>query len=101
MGEELSLVERVLRSINEPSKPQGSPGQRRTPTLESEPVRKDLHPGVWVEFFSPLWGQCSAQVQAVTLRGCVLTHHSVLRGEGEPVTIPASWILGVYREQAS
>ena len=68
---------------------------------ESEPVREDLHPGVWVEFLSPVWGLCSAQVQAVTLQGCVLTNRSVLRGEDEPATIPAAWVRGVYREQVA
>ena len=61
--------------------------------------RSPIQAGVWVEFFSPLWGLCSAEVQAVTLRGCVLTNHSVLRGEGEPVTIPASWVRNIYRKR--
>ena len=55
--------------------------------------------GVWVEFFSPLWGMCTARIQAVTVDGYIITNHSVLKGEDEPVTIPASWICGVYREQ--
>ncbi len=58
-----------------------------------------LCPGVWVEFFSPLFGMCTAKIHEVTLEGCIITNHSVLKGEGEPVTIPASWICGVYREQ--
>lgn len=58
-----------------------------------------IHSGVWVEFFSPLYGMCTARIQAVTVDGCIITDHSVLKGEGEPVTIPASWIYGVYREQ--
>jgi hypothetical protein len=61
--------------------------------------RNQLHSGVWVEFFSPLWGMCTARIQAVTVDGCIITNHAVLKGEGEPVTIPASWICGVYREQ--
>ena len=58
-----------------------------------------IHPGVWVEFSSPICGMCTARIQAVTVDGCVITNHSVLKGEDEPVTIPASWIMGVYREQ--
>lgn len=58
-----------------------------------------LHPSVWVEFFSPLFGMCTARIHEVRVDGCVITHHSVLKGEAEPVTIPASWICGVYREQ--
>jgi hypothetical protein len=62
-------------------------------------VKPQLHPGVWIEFFSPLFGMCTARIQAVTVDGCIITNHSVLKGEGEPVTIPANWICGVYREQ--
>ena len=57
-----------------------------------------IHSGVWVEFLSPLFGMCTARIHEVTVDGCIITDHSVL-GEGEPVTIPASWICGVYREQ--
>ena len=87
---ELSLEERVLRSIMEPSRPRVEKSQQETHKPEDVPFDTQLRPGVWVEFLSPLWGICSAQLQAVTLRGCVLTHHSVLKGEGEPATIPAS-----------
>jgi len=62
-------------------------------------MEPQLHSGVWIEFFSPLFGMCTARIQAVTVDGCVITNHSVLKGEDEPVTIPASWIMGVYREQ--
>ena len=62
-------------------------------------VELHLHPGVWVEFSSPLFGMCTARIREVTVDGCVITNHSVLKGEGEPVTIPACWICGVYREQ--
>lgn len=58
-----------------------------------------LHPSIWVEFLSPLFGRCTARIHEVTVDGCIITDHSVLKGEGEPVTIPASWIYGVYREQ--
>ena len=65
--------------------------------IGDEPTQ--LRSGVWVEFFSPLFGMCTARIQVVTVDGCVITNHSVLKGEGEPVTISASWICGVYREQ--
>ena len=61
--------------------------------------RPKLRPGVWIEFFSPYLGMRTARIQAVTVDGCIITNHSVLKGEGEPVTIPASWICGVYRDQ--
>ena len=59
----------------------------------------DIHSGVWIEFFSPLWGMCTARIHEVTVDGCIITNHSVLKGEGEPVTIPAAWVRSVYREQ--
>jgi hypothetical protein len=58
-----------------------------------------LHHDAWVEFLSPLFGICTAKIKEVTIDECIITNHSVLKGEGEPVTIPASWICGVYREQ--
>ena len=60
---------------------------------------EQVHPGFWIEFFSPFFGMCTARIQEVTVDGCIITNHSVLKGEGEPVSIPASWICGVYREQ--
>jgi len=57
-----------------------------------------LHPGVWIEFFSPFFGMCTARIHEVTVDGCVITNHSVLKGKGEPVTIPASLLCGIYRE---
>ena len=35
-----------------------------------------LCPGVWVEFFSPFFGMCTAKIHEVTLEGCVITNHS-------------------------
>ena len=58
-----------------------------------------LQPGFWVEINSKVWGLCTAKIKEVTVDGCIITNHSVVKGEGEPVTIPASWICGVYREQ--
>ena len=63
------------------------------------PESANIGPGVWIEFLSPLFGMCTAKIHEVTVEGCIITHHSVLKGEGEPVTIPASWICGVYMEQ--
>ena len=59
----------------------------------------DLHSGVWVEFRSPLWGICTARIQEVTLDGCIITNHSVSKGEGEPVTITAAWVRGFTIEE--
>ncbi len=104
MNEELSLEERVLRSIMEPSLPGVGKGQgirQKTPKLEEVPSGTQLHPGVWVEFFSPLFGPCTTQIHEVTVDGCIINNHSVLKGEGEPVTIPTSWICGVYREPSA
>ena len=62
-------------------------------------VESHLHPGVWIEFFSPLFGPCTAQVDAVTLTGYILSHHSVLPPSEHP-EIPAAWVRGIYcREQ--
>ena len=88
------------------------PGQRLTwptPAVESllaripERIRlvegsAQLHPGVWVEFFSPLFGMCTARIHSVDVETVWLTNHSVLKGTDEPCRIPASWIVGVYRE---
>ncbi len=57
-----------------------------------------IQPDVWIEFLSPLFGLCTAKIKNVTVDGCVITNHSVLKGKGEPVTIPASWICGVSCE---
>ena len=102
MIEELSLEERVLRSIMEPSRPSGAKSLQRekseTPKPTEVPSEIQLHPGVWIEFFSPFFGMCTARIHEVTVDGCVITSHSVLKGEGEPVTIPVSWIMGLYRD---
>ncbi|MEC4681163.1 MAG: hypothetical protein VST67_10770, partial [Nitrospirota bacterium] len=89
-GERMDVPVRVIAQLHAQL-----PGKLRV--LGDEPPQ--LHPGVWVEFSSPVWGMCTARIQNVTLEGCIISDHSVLKGEGEPVTIPASWICGVYREQ--
>jgi hypothetical protein len=87
----------------------GAPGQesqvaQRLMELAPEKVRLanssgKIRPGIWIEIFSPLFGLCTARIHEVTVDECIITNHSVLKGEGEPVTIPASWICGVYRDQ--
>ena len=57
-----------------------------------------LHPGVWVEFLSKPFGLCTARIHSVEVDTVWLTNHSVLKGTDEPCRIPASWIVGVYRE---
>lgn len=103
MNNGLSLEERVLRSIMEPSRPPVVKGwqekKQETPKSKELPSDTQLHPGVWIEFFSPLFGMCTARIQEVTVDGCIITDHSVLKGESKPGPIPASWIMGVYREQ--
>ena len=63
------------------------------------PDSAHICPGVWIEFHSPLFGICTARIHEVTVDGCIITDHSVLKGEGEPIIIPASWVVGVSREQ--
>ena len=91
------------------------PGQRLTwptPAVESllaripERIRlvegpAQLHPGVWVEFLSPLFGPCTATILGVEVDKVWLTNHSVCRGVDEPCRIPANWIMGVYREEGA
>ena len=60
--------------------------------------RSPIQAGVWIEFDSPLFGRCSAQVEAITMKGYILSRHSVLPSSEHP-EIPASWICGVYMEQ--
>ena len=77
-------------------------GQR---LLEMAPKRvtvvepKAFQPGMWCEWWSPLFGHCTGQIKQVIIDGCIITDHSVLKGEEEPVTIPASWICGIYMEE--
>ncbi len=61
--------------------------------------RSSIEAGAWIEFCSPLFGMCTARIHEVTVDGCIITNHSVLKGEDEPLTIPASWVRNVYREQ--
>ena len=64
--------------------------------IENKPQNQ---PGVWVEFFSPLFGMCTARIHSVDVETVWLTSHSVLKGTDEPCRIPASWICGVYMEE--
>ena len=91
---------RFLSEFNPSQKPHQIPMDDSLAQMgEGGSVRDYLHPGVWVEFNLPLFGRCTAKIHDVTLDGCIITDHSVLRGEGEPVTIPASWVRDVYREE--
>lgn len=102
MIEELSLEERVLRSIMEPSRPSGvkSPQEEtpETPKPTDVPSDTQLGPDMWVEFYSRLFGMVTAKILSVEVDTVWLTNHSVLRGTDEPCRIPASWIMGVYRD---
>ena len=88
-GEVIDLPEKVAQRLMELA-----PGKVRLFTDSGQ-----LQPGFWVEFNSKVLGLCTAKIKEVTVDGCIITNHSVLKGEGEPVTIPASWVCGVYREQ--
>ena len=92
-GERMEVPPRVISQLQEQI-------PEKIRVLGDEPTH--LHPGVWIEFFSPLFGKCTARIHEVTVNECIITNHSVLKGEGEPVTIPASWICNLYQEpQAS
>lgn len=58
-----------------------------------------IQPGVWCEWWSPLFGHCTGQVVSMTVKGYIVTNHSVL-GPHEQVEIPVDWIGGVYREES-
>ena len=88
-GQTINLPDNVAQKLMELA-----PGKVR-PVFEFG----QLHPNIWIEIDSKIWGLCTAKIKEVTIDGCIITNHSVLKGEGEPVTIPASWICGVYREQ--
>ncbi len=60
--------------------------------------RSSIKAGVWIEFDSPLFGRCSAQVEAITLTGYILSRHSVLPPSEHP-EIPAAWVKGLYTEE--
>ena len=57
-------------------------------------------PGVWIEFDSPLFGTCTAKVKVMTIRGLVVTDHSVL-GPTQEVAIQAAWIRHIGHEESS
>ena len=58
---------------------------------------KAFQPGMWCEWWSPLLGHCTGQVVSMTVKGYIVTNHSVI-GPHEQVEIPAGWIFGVYRD---
>jgi hypothetical protein len=55
-----------------------------------------LQPGWVVEWQSQIFGTCSGKVVSVKTETVTITDHSVLKQE---VTLPASWIQGIYREE--
>ena len=58
------------------------------------PENPNFQPGMWCEWFSPLFGPCTGQIKEVTVSGYIVTKHSVLGPEGA-VTIPAEWIVDI------
>ena len=74
----LRQVPRKIRIINTPLIPQ---------------------PGGWVEFDSPLFGRCTAKVKGMTIEGVVVSDHSV-HGSTKDITIQASWIWKIYKEDS-
>ena len=75
-------------------------GQR---LLEMAPHRvtvvepKALQPGMWCEWWSPFLGHCTGQIVSMTVKGYIVTNHSVI-GPHEQVESHAGWIFGVYRD---
>lgn len=57
----------------------------------------DLHPGLWVQFQSPLFGEATAQVEAVEIGQVWVGNHSVLRQDG-PVKIPMEWVTRILSQ---
>ncbi|GJL66733.1 MAG: hypothetical protein NPIRA05_17040 [Nitrospirales bacterium] len=58
----------------------------------------ELQPGMWIQFHSPLFGDCTAQVEAVEVGQVWIGRHSVLK-QPQPVKIPVAWVQGVYRTE--
>lgn len=58
----------------------------------------ELQSGMWIQFHSPLFGDCTAQVEAVEVGQVWIGQHSVLK-QPERVKIPVSWVQGVYRTE--
>ena len=57
-----------------------------------------LQPGMWCEWRSPVVGHCTGQVVSMTVKGYIVTNHSVI-GPHEQREIPVGWICGVYRDE--
>ena len=52
--------------------------QEKPRVAQKVPSEPQLHPGVWVEFYSPLFGMVAARIKSVETDGIWLTNHSVL-----------------------
>ncbi len=75
-------------------------GQRLLEMVPQKVKVVDLNafqPGMWCEWWSPLFGHCTGQVVSMTVKGYIVTNHSVI-GPHEQVEIPIEWICGVYKD---
>ncbi len=66
--------------------------------IQRQDQNTPLTPGVWCEWWSPMFGHCTGQIKQVTVSGYIVTHSSVI-GPHEQIEIPVAWLCGVYREQ--
>ncbi len=83
-GEQISLPERVgLRLL------------KLVPRKVEVVPRNALQSGICCEWVSPLFGQCTGQVVSMTVKGYIVTNHSVI-GSQEQIEIPFEWISGVH-----
>ncbi len=57
-----------------------------------------LTSGKWCEWISPLFGHCSGQVVSMTVKGYIVTNHSVI-GPHKKVEIPIDWVESFYSER--
>jgi len=87
----------------EPGKPINVPTQRAARLLAKVgdkarvvgspeiPLEK-LVPGTWIEFHSPVFGKCTAQVDSMEGDTIFVNHHLVLKGFTQ---IPTGWVWRV------
>lgn len=53
--------------------------------------------GQWVEFRSPLYGNCHGRLKEIIMDTYILTNHSIQKNE---VRIPSAWIMRIIDEPA-